>query len=154
MDFTCKLCLLKSTSAENFVAHFNLSHKVSARSLMMCGITDCYAQFQSLERYIQHMNVNHTRPILGNVQRTSNPVAVTACLPLSSQDSTVSELLIKCPHTSCTYKCSSKSTLRSHRFRHHSSAKLPATADHQSTEQMPEQLCSSESIFFSVDPEC
>ncbi|XP_046608722.1 uncharacterized protein LOC124299511 [Neodiprion virginianus] len=123
----------------------------------MCGAMDCYAQFHSLERYIQHININHTRPITQlNVERTNNPVAATEHQQLSSQDPSDSELLIQCPHPSCSYKCTSKSTLRSHRFRYHKSATLPetsanptATTDNDLSQYTHQEPCSGALSFYS-----
>lgn len=94
---------MRFAEAATFVEHFDLTHRASISSRVMCGVGDCST--------ILVANLSRLQDHILNFHSTAENNAVTL--------SDAGDLSIRCPIPNCTYSCKSKSTLRAHRKRKH-----------------------------------
>lgn len=108
MEFKCKLCQITVGTPENFVTHFNLTHRLSSKSRFLCGLESCFISFLTLQKYQSHLSEFHA-PCLNDANQ---PATSTSSQEIKK---------FKCTFSGCHYECNVASTLRVHRKRKHTS---------------------------------
>ena len=109
--FVCTICKHKENSEDSFVDHFNRVHKLSSNLYFTYGIVGCTAKLFILDRFKAHVKLCHS-----DVSQVATDPPSSSVLPPGLE---CDELKVKCPFPSCNYKCSNKSTLRSHQAKYH-----------------------------------